>query len=75
MVLKDMNKQAKYMRPAVDQYIAYSKPLINEKLFQYTYRPIYISVLQVQYILVSIMALTYIKIMEEQKQTKLMNVW
>ena len=73
MVLKDMNKQAKYMRP--DQYIAYSKPLINEKLFQYTYRPIYISVLQVQYILVSIMALTYIKIMEEQKQTKLMNVW
>ena len=60
MVLKDMLKQAKYMHPAVDQYTAYSKLLINEKLIQYTFRPIYISLLQVQYILVNMMALTYI---------------
>ena len=60
MVLKDMLKQAKCMHPAVDQYTAYSKLLINEKLIQYTFRPIYISLLQVQYILVNMMALTYI---------------
>ena len=62
MVLKDMNKQAKYMRPAVDQYTAYSKPLINEKLIQYTYRPIYLPVLKMHYLLLGILALVCVLI-------------
>ena len=34
--------------------------VIVEKLSQYTYRPIYLSVLQVKYFSVSILALTYV---------------